>query len=318
MRRYSKRNTSRCSNEPGASSESTPTLVERTRSELGARRHWLYLLRDVLRPRTEHFDRVWAVGLLSLIAVSWRLWIPRGDALEIPLVDGVSSLRDFLLWTPLLGITLPVIAILFTGRRWLWWIVAISLVVAFLINQHRLQPWAYQTAIYAPVFASMDREQVRKWLRPLAASIYVYSAVGKFDYQFAHTVGQQFLETIMSVVGGVPESWSEPTRAKLAMLFPAGELIVGLGLLVPHTRRVAGWLVIAFHLTLLLVLGPWGLDHSHGVLVWNVVLLAQGVLFVCFAGSRVCTRKGTRARCRFTGLNHCKNDGPDRAGRAAR
>ena len=229
----------------------------------------------------KRLDQVWAIALLCLIAVTWRLWIPRGDALEIPMVDGLGGLPAVMRWLPLVVLTLVPAFMLVWNERRLWWLIAIALAAAFLMNQHRLQPWAYQTSIYATVFATLDRDQARKWLRPLAASIYLYSAAGKLDYQFSHTVGQQFLETVMNVGGGIPETWSETSRARATMLFPAGELIVGIGLLIPPTRALAGWLAILFHLSLLILLGPWGLDHSTGVLVWNVAMMAQAYfLFV--------------------------------------
>jgi hypothetical protein len=46
-------------------------------------------------------------------------------------------------------------------------------------------------------------------------------------------------------------------------------------LLVPRTRRIAKFAAIGLHLLLLLILGPWGLSHQPGVLVWNLFFIAQ-------------------------------------------
>ncbi len=69
---------------------------------------------------------------------------------------------------------------------------------------------------------------------------------------------------------------------KVALLFPGLELAVGLGLLIPATRRFAVPVVILMHCSLFVMLGPWGLGHSTGVLVWNLALIAQ-VYFLIFA-----------------------------------
>tara|TARA_R110002049_G_scaffold4601_4_gene31887 strand:+ start:129446 stop:130690 length:1245 start_codon:yes stop_codon:yes gene_type:complete len=235
----------------------------------------------VLRSKILDLDRVWAAGLLCLVASTWRLWIYRADAFEIPMAGAFASWPEISLWMPSLGLIVAALALLGGASRWLWWMVAACLVTAFLMNQHRLQPWAYQSAIYSVVFASMNSPNTKRWLRPLAASVYLYSAAGKFDFQFAHTVGQTFLASAMSVVGGIPESWSDTTRSQLALLFPAGELMIGISLLIPHCRKIAGCLAMVLHLSLLLALGPWGQAHSTGVLVWNILLVLQAYfLFV--------------------------------------
>lgn len=109
----------------------------------------------------------------------------------------------------------------------------------------------------------------------MAASVYIYSALGKFDYQFAHTVGQDFLRTAASVIGGLPDGFDEPLRAKLALMLPTIELIAGVGLLFPLTQRICGIIVIGMHTSLIAILGPWALGHSVGVIVWNAALIFQ-------------------------------------------
>jgi uncharacterized membrane protein YphA (DoxX/SURF4 family) len=162
--------------------------------------------------------------------------------------------------------------------RGLWWLVAGWLVVSFFADQHRLQPWAYQSAIYGVVFASLDWPKAKRTLIPLIASVYIYSAAGKLDFQFTHTVGQDFLNSIASVFGGMPDHIGAETRATLTLLFPITELIAGFAILIPVTRRMAGGLVMMMHLGLVAILGPWSLDHSMGVLVWNLALFVQAYL----------------------------------------
>ncbi len=67
---------------------------------------------------------------------------------------------------------------------------------------------------------------------------------------------------------------------RLALLFPAVEFAAGVGLLIPGTRRGAAVLVMAMHVCLIAILGPWNLNHSLGVLLWNLLLLAQAYLLL--------------------------------------
>lgn len=231
------------------------------------------------------FPRVWAALVLLLIGVTYPLWFPVTDPSEYPTIALVKSLpldaRPLeLLSTITLIVSLLVVIIWPTTSRAVWWLIAGALASSFLIDQHRLQPWAYQTAIYAVVIASLPPRLARRWLIPLAASMYLYSALGKLDYQFAYTVGQDFLNTAVRPLGGLPDAWELSLRAKLALGFPIVELFLGVGLLFHSTRKFVVPLVMLMHLALLGILGPWGLDHSNGLLLWNIALLAQAYLLL--------------------------------------
>lgn len=228
------------------------------------------------------YPRIWAGFAVAFIAATWKLWFPMFDASDFPTVPLIDLIRmPESRWMPV-ALTMASLTVLsglgvaiVTGRRLAWWIVAFGLVASFVLDQHRLQPWAYQLAILAMLFATTTGQHMRRWLIPFAASVYIYSAAGKFDYQFAHTVGQDFLRALLNPVGGVPESWDESTRAAATMFFPAVELAAGVACLFQRSRIIAGIVLIGMHAALIAILGPWSLDHSTGVLVWNVALAFQ-------------------------------------------
>ncbi len=224
---------------------------------------------------------------MLLILATWPLWFPGASAgfpmiPLLPLIPPGSSLGAWVgrLLSALILTGLAAVLLLPERCRWVWWLIATSLVGSFLLDQHRLQPWAYQSSIYAMVFASMDRVTARRWLIPLAASVYIYSAAGKLDYQFAHTVGQEFLAAVTDHLGDLFNDASESQRMRLALLFPTIELIAGVSILFRQTRRAGAVVLMAMHVGLLAILGPWNRDHSHGVLLWNVLLIAQAFLLL--------------------------------------
>lgn len=221
------------------------------------------------------FPRVWAGFLCLLVAITHRLWFVQNDLPAIPMFGWVDGLPKLVGWIPLAMVVLGCVLVLRDrGAKRPWWLVAGGLLFAFLLDQHRLQPWAYQTAIYATVFATMQPSRARRLLIPLAASIYIYSAAGKLDFQFAHTVGQDFLSIMLNPLG-LAETFDPAAQVKMAMCLPLVELIAGLLLLPTLTRRYAAFVLIAMHASLLLILGPLGLDHSNGVLIWNIALAVQ-------------------------------------------
>jgi hypothetical protein len=228
------------------------------------------------------FPRVWAGGVILLIAVTWPLWFATASA-EYPLVSllgpnvrfpsAAANLISIVLVGGLLAIVIAPVRFACIG-----WLVLTALIFSFVVDQHRLQPWAYQTAIYAMMFGSLNRREARRSLMFIGASVYLFSAFGKFDYQFLHTVGQDFLAVLVSPLGSVLDGWNVDQRVRLVAMFPATELLIGIGLLIPATRRLAAIAVMMMHITLIGILGPWGLNHSLGVLAWNGLLLIQGYL----------------------------------------
>ncbi len=220
--------------------------------------------------------------LCVLMAATFPLWIPANEFPAVAMFGSFARLPTWVLWLPLIGTIGGSIGVIVRHQTasLFWWLVAGSLALGFLIDQHRLQPWAYQSAIYAIVFATMNPTMARRTLIPLAASVYIYSAAGKFDYQFLHSVGQEFLNVPLGWLS-LTDAFDEDTKVTLAYGFPTIELFAGVMLLFNKTRRFGGWVVLALHVLLIAILGPWGLNHSHGVLLWNGLLMVQAwYLFV--------------------------------------
>ena len=228
------------------------------------------------------FDRYVAATLTMLVVATWRLWTGVTEFPRVPV-------RDFLTVPEVVVWALIAIAIgcAWVGRRVTWAITALCLTILFVGDQTLLQPWAYQSAIYAALFAVVpDALAIQKgdlrFHRAVAISVYLYSGLGKLDAQFAHTVGQDFLAAITFGVSG---RWPSSVAVAAALALPIGECIAALCLMVPPRwiawpRRVGAIFVIAIHLSLIVLLGPWSLDHSTGVLLWNAALIGQAsILF---------------------------------------
>jgi hypothetical protein len=69
-----------------------------------------------------------------------------------------------------------------------------------------------------------------------------------------------------------------------ALLLPTFELLMAIGLLFVNTRRGCAVGLIVMHGTLLLILGPFGLQHQPGVLCWNFYLIGQSVFLFLLMG----------------------------------
>ena len=183
------------------------------------------------------FARIWGGFLLVLVMATYPLWFPPLDpqsSLSVPLITGISSISGGWALVPsitlLFGLVIAVSTRESARMKIGWIVVAASLLLSFLLDQHRLQPWAYQSFFYALIFSSMSASAGHKWIMPLAASVYLYSAAGKFDFQFQHTVGQDLMAALAGFLGGLPDGFNAENAARLALLLPAVEFVAGVGL----------------------------------------------------------------------------------------
>ncbi|WP_146521455.1 hypothetical protein [Stieleria varia] len=222
--------------------------------------------------------------------MTWPLWVPLPSQYPnialLPWWHWQSTAGLALQWSALAGLassgTLVALGVFKRFHAGLWWTVMGCLIALMLTDQHRIQPWAYQSILYAGLFATLGHRRdpsAKSWFVVITASIYFYSSLGKFDYQFLHTVGDEFLSVSTAPLGGLPDTW-RPWRTTLVAMMPATEMTIALLVLFPRTRRVGGMAAMGLHATLILILGPWSLNHSLGVLTWNVLLIIQAYLLM--------------------------------------
>ncbi len=179
------------------------------------------------------FPQIWALFAIALIAATRNLWFPTFTDCHYPAVPWfqlVSDLPSWLLDATSLVLLVSLLGVVVVGDRSLfsivaWWGVVLSLAFSFALDQHRMQPWAYQLAIYALMFATLDSRRRRGLIIPFAASIYIYSAMGKFDFQFTHTVGQDFLNAIARPFGGLPDGMDVSTLREMGLSIPDGRIV---------------------------------------------------------------------------------------------
>ena len=215
--------------------------------------------------------------------MTWPLWLKAGGFPKIALVSFASDTPVWIESAVLLVLFCSLSTLPFRPHQNLvsssaFVCAAVALIV---IDQHRLQPWLWQMIILQLFVISVPKRLLVTYARLLLISIYVFSAISKFDYQFLHTIGQQFSDVTLSNFGVEYSKWDVEARAWTASLFPVAEFIVGLGLLFQQTRKVSTWAAILLHVVLIAILGPWGLGHQAGVLVWNALFIVLvAILFL--------------------------------------
>jgi len=246
--------------------------------------------------------RIWAAFGFALFGVTWKLWTPQTLFPQIPFFEAMVDAPAWIDWIALAFVAASLLACLMVGSsdaeistdlktgssrsgkfaRIAPLVFASGLGVLILLDQNRLQPWAWQFLIFGLIIGLSNPRQVIPLLRWIVVSIYLYSAISKLDYQFVHTTGSEMLSMLAGLLGIEATQWSTQLKSAMVLLFPIGELLVAIGLAIPKTRRLACFAAVAMHVTLLVLLGPFGMKHQPGVLIWNLFFIAQAFLLFWF------------------------------------
>lgn len=135
--------------------------------------------------------------------------------------------------------------------------------------------WRFRNRTEAP---TSDPAAALHAIRLIVVSIYVWSGVSKFNFMFlTHAVPQMF--------GVWLPDWVAGPLAENSWVIPLSEVLIAVGLLIPRLRLVAVAMAVLMHVSILVVIGPWGSGINHVVWPWNLVMIA--VLPVIFWRSAV-------------------------------
>ena len=239
--------------------------------------------------RVGHLSALISFFTLVLMGMTGPLWQAHTLFPQVPLMTMAISWPTWAGWCALGGMVASVATLLWLSQigqqiNSQAWRQAASLtlfacyVLLVIINQQRLQPWAYQFVVGLLILSCMSAECAIQWFRLLVISIYFYSALSKFDLTFLQTLGQQLLDGLLQAMHIAGHDWSWNTRLTIVAMFPLVELLTACGLACHKTRPAALVLSLILHTLLLLALGPLGLDHHRGVLGWNVYFIIQNII----------------------------------------
>ncbi|MFM7593451.1 MAG: hypothetical protein ACKO85_16790 [Isosphaeraceae bacterium] len=214
-----------------------------------------------------------AVFTLLMMAVSWPIWFESPNIPHFPAV-GLKPQPEIsrgLALACLAGLGLSLTQKL--GRTGSL-LILLSGTALVCLDQQRLQAWFYQALVLSAIYAALPGPWAIGFARFFAVTLYFHSALSKLDWSFAHSMGPYLLSPITQLLQIPANSTITP---KLALGLPIGELFVTFLLVSGHFRAGRAG-IIAMHLGLITLLGPWALDHSANVLLWNISMILQAIV----------------------------------------
>ena len=223
----------------------------------------------MLKARLRWLRIVVPVAFICGMLMSPHLWFDRGRSFpRAPIIPILTFHQDVVISIALV-VTLLLSAITAHPRRFLAASVLLTIVLVFL-DQTRLQPWVYQYAIMLAllVFAlpdSVNQKAVVAANQLVVATLYIWSGLQKLSWTFVHEVAPRLVE-----LAGV--HLSSRYLSTLAISIAICEALIGVGLLLKRTRRIAVVLACLMHSTILFTLIVSRLNTV--VWPWNVAMVA--------------------------------------------
>jgi len=213
----------------------------------------------------------------ALIVATWTLWSGRREFPAVPLLT-LSLPGSVFAASLLLAATLIIAISHFTlrlaKRQRLWCFLALlPAIYLVLADQHRLQAWHWLFMLSLTVRLLLPDRELLPALRHVIITVYVCSALSRLTPLPAETITGVIVRQLLNMTGLKALGADDASFTLLCHGMTAGEFLVGVLLLCKATRTVGCVAAMLLHSGLLIALGPFGLNHHWGVLLWNLCFL---------------------------------------------
>lgn len=143
-----------------------------------------------------------------------------------------------------------------------------------ICSMHRLQAWHWLLIQCLLVISTLRKSSDQKYvLQKIPGIIYLCSALSRFSPEIDQSMTGQVVSAILKSANLRMAAENSDLIFRLAWTFAIGELLVGVLLMIPRVQRSAAFAAMILHGILLVGLGPLGLNHHAGVLIWNLCFL---------------------------------------------
>lgn len=216
---------------------------------------------------------------LALIAVTKRLWFAGSDFPRIPMFDFCAGLPALAIQAVSGLFVISLVYGLCSGwsqrcgpRPAATVLMLVSGLLTVVLNQHCLQAWHWLFLLMTAAHLLLPAADLIIVLRRMVPCIYLFAALSRFGPGIDAAMSPRIVRTLLDLTGLSTLSANPAMVSRLCVAVTLFELFTGLLLFLPKTRRWGMPAAVLMHLTLLVVLGPWGLQQHIGVLIWNATL----------------------------------------------
>ena len=234
-----------------------------------------------------------SICLLAQVLISFRLWIPAGRVFpEVPLFSFLTlEWGSFINWLLYFSMLCALIGLLVKPLNRILLLSTVGLFFLFVLEDvNRLQPWLYLFALMFLLLGifrnNIKSSYILRLFQLILVLLYFWSGFQKLNYSFSENV----FPWLMVPFGGKEYFFENQYWAWVSAVL---EMLAGIGLLYRRTTIVSKWILIATHVLILIVIGPFSYSWNYVVWPWNVAMIV--LLFKLFT-------KDNSVRADITGI----------------
>ncbi len=222
-------------------------------------------------------SRFLTLNILLCIGISWRLWFDFEAIPQVPVFDFLPTLIP-LAQKIIIALALLYIlgSMLFPKSRLPIGIGLLLLALVAIQDWNRIQPWLVQCMAMLILLVPLQRlyrkyeplEYLDWALRLSLVGFYFWAGMFKLNPGFNDSV----LPYVLSPITNYLTTYKSEIYA-LGAIIPYFEVIVAFGLVVPKISKYTVLALIGFHLGIILLIGPLGLNSNPIIWVWNLCMI---------------------------------------------
>ena len=207
--------------------------------------------------------------------ISYKVWLADRFFPVVPTFDFLDKLpSEVHLVLFVFSLTLLVFLLVFPKNKiGLFALLGIE-ILACSLDIARWQPWEYQYLFIVFIFL-IDRKDQRNFFAALTfllSLIYIFSGMHKFNGAYLYaTWGRMILGNFLNLS---PEIIKNIFVHYFGLLLPIIEIVAGFFLLILKNKKYPALVLMAMHLFILILIGPFGIDYNIVVWPWNVAMIA--------------------------------------------
>lgn len=208
----------------------------------------------------------WFIGKI----MSWKLWIAGRLFPVVPVFDVLHAPAFVHVLLFILSLTGLILLFLFPAKRIFQITIIIIETITCLLDQNRLQPWEYEYAfmIIAVMINFKKDDDAVKSIMFILISTYFYSGLGKMNRIFSQILMQDI--THINIKDLLDAYWYRFITYHSGYILGLLEVFFAMGLLFKIKQKIAAWLLILMHCSIIVVFSPLILNYDVIILPWNM------------------------------------------------
>lgn len=227
--------------------------------------------------------------LIKIIAFFWlitkvwsyKTWITDRIYPVIPPLDILKNVPGFV-HVFLLGFSLLALLLILCVKenRLVLILLFLSELISCFLDTVRWQPWEYMymCILLIMIIHFHKPKNVLLLMHLFLVSIYIFSGLHKLNRGFLSLAWMNMI--LIDFFGLSMDTILKYKLFFVGLLIPATEILLAVLLLLSKSKRKISYVLIIIHLIVLIIIGPFGLQHNSVVWFWNLAMI--GILLIMY------------------------------------